>query len=88
LVSAYLKWVESDFKVKTVESEGVPHLEAWEYRIQRTAKLVNGFERKYRKIHALKKKKGCSHKVSFSIAGMDCGQSQCFSLAGGCGVQV
>jgi hypothetical protein len=27
----------SDFKVKTVESKGVPHLEAWEYRIQRTA---------------------------------------------------
>jgi hypothetical protein len=27
----------SDFKVKTVESKDVPHLEAWEYRIQRTA---------------------------------------------------
>jgi hypothetical protein len=27
----------SDFKVKTVESDGVPHLEAWEYRIQGTA---------------------------------------------------
>jgi hypothetical protein len=26
-----------DFKVKRVESKGVPHLEAWEYRIQRTA---------------------------------------------------
>jgi hypothetical protein len=24
----------SDLKVKIVESEGVPHLEAWEYRIQ------------------------------------------------------
>jgi hypothetical protein len=24
-------------QVKTVESKGVPHLEAWEYRIQRTA---------------------------------------------------
>jgi hypothetical protein len=24
----------SDFKVKTVQSEGVPHLEAWEYRYQ------------------------------------------------------
>jgi hypothetical protein len=27
----------SAFKSKTVESEGVPHLEAWEYRIQWTA---------------------------------------------------
>jgi hypothetical protein len=27
----------SAFKSKTVESKGVPHLEAWEYRIQRIA---------------------------------------------------
>jgi hypothetical protein len=36
----------SDFKVKTVESKGVPHLEAWEYRaFKEQLKLVNGFER-------------------------------------------
>jgi hypothetical protein len=37
-----IKWVK---KFAVAQAKVLPHLEAWEYRIQRQLKLVNGFER-------------------------------------------